>query len=213
MATSTGQNLYRYNEELCFIVKQPLLSGWDDGGPDTRKVTFVCPKHRAPLVKIENSMKGFPGFKLNCPFCERDKEYEPLRFNGQQYEDLQKKALSLLDSRDLKNARLIRLDDVYVPEIVKFDALKNEKSDYFLKADVKTDIDGDTIVIIYVGNKNEKNKSQFFIKPEKLQLSHDFKDLDPAKILAKIELTLKDRTIAQEYDDDQKEEERLDGND
>jgi hypothetical protein len=66
----------------------------------------------------------------------------------------------------------------------------------------KTDKDGDTIVVVYVTHEGTDGKAQFFIKPEKLQLSHDFKDLDPAKVLSKIELTLKSRTIAQEYDDE-----------
>ena len=74
------------------------------------------------------------------------------------------------------------------------------KSPYFVKGNVKTDGDWDTIVVIYVGLKGDKKKAQFFIKPEKLQLSHDFKDMDPAKVLAKIESTLKDRVIVQNYD-------------
>lgn len=66
---------------------------------------------------------------------------------------------------------------------------------------VKTDKDNDTIIVLYVGKKNTKEKSQIFIKPEKLQLSSDYKDLDPATILSKIEVTLKDRTLKQEYDE------------
>lgn len=37
-------------------------------------------------------------------------------------------------------------------------------------------------------------------KPEKAQLTCDHKDLDPAKILSKIEVTLKDRNITHKYD-------------
>ena len=65
---------------------------------------------------------------------------------------------------------------------------------------MKTDKDGDTIVVLYVGKRDSKEKCQFFIKPEKLQLSNDYKDLDPAEVLTKIEVTLKDRIIKQEYD-------------
>ena len=56
------------------------------------------------------------------------------------------------------------------------------------------------MIVLYVGKKYSKDKCQFFIKPEKLQLSNDYKDLDPSKVLSKIEVTLKDRTIKQEYD-------------
>ena len=43
-------------------------------------------------------------------------------------------------------------------------------------------------------------KAQFFIKPEKLQLASDHKDMDPAKVLSKIEVTLKDRKLIQNYE-------------
>lgn len=75
------------------------------------------------------------------------------------------------------------------------------ESGYWIEADVKQDKDNDTIVVIYVGKKDKEGKSQFFIKPEKLQLSNDYKDLDPSTILSKIELTLRDRVIKQEYED------------
>ena len=63
------------------------------------------------------------------------------------------------------------------------------------------DRDDDTIIVLYVGNRNSKEKAQFFIKPEKIQLSSDHKDLDPATILSKIEVTLKNRKLKQEYED------------
>lgn len=64
---------------------------------------------------------------------------------------------------------------------------------------VKTDKDKDTVIVVYVGKEGDNEKSQFFIKPEKLQLTSDHKDLDPATVLAKVEVTLKDRTLKQEY--------------
>ena len=69
---------------------------------------------------------------------------------------------------------------------------------------MKTDKDGDTMIVVYVGHKDMKGKkTQFFIKPEKLQLSSDHKDLDPAQILSKIEVTFKGRKISQEYDEEE----------
>ena len=72
---------------------------------------------------------------------------------------------------------------------------------YWIESDIKTDKDGDTIIILYVGHKGEQEKVQYFIKPEKCQLSSDHKDLDPSKIISKIEVTLKDRSIIQKFDD------------
>lgn len=96
-----------------------------------------------------------------------------------------------------KDAKIIRLDDYYIPEI-KADPEK--VSDYWIKTEVKTDKDGDTIVIVYIGTRGEKDKVQFFIKPEKHQLTSDHNDLDPATIISKIEITLKDRKLIQEYE-------------
>lgn len=99
-----------------------------------------------------------------------------------------------------QNAKLIRLDDIYVPEL-KIKDIMGKRSPYLVNVNVKTDKDGDTMIVLCAGMKGDNKKSQFFIKPEKLQLTHDFKDMDPAKILARIELTLRGRTITQEYDE------------
>ncbi len=200
MSKNSDAKIYEYNDRLLFIVKDAPIDDWASN-TDNREVVFVCPQHRVPMVEEDYLFKGFSGFRLSCPLCERDSNYAPMKWDGQKYTTLQKKALSLLDKSDLENAKLIRLDDVYTREITKFDALKETVgSDYFIKADVKTDVNGDTVVVIYLGYKGDKNKAQLFIKPEKLQLSHDFKDMDPAKVLAKLELTLRDRTITQNYD-------------
>lgn len=97
-----------------------------------------------------------------------------------------------------KDATLIKLNDWYVPELKK--SIK-DIDNYWIKVDVKKDKDNDTMIVLYVGKKDSNEKAQFFIKPEKLQLSHDYKDLDPTKVISKIEVTLRDRTISQKYDD------------
>ena len=193
--------LYQYNDKLLFRIKRN--NDWSSSLDETkedRSVTFVCPKHRVDLVSEDCLSMGKHCFRLSCPLCEQEEEYQPIFFHDSSFSVLEKKALALLDKSDLSNAKLIRLNDVYTREIKKFDAYSDKDSDYSIKADVKTDVNGDTIVVIYVGYKGKKDKTQFFIKPEKLQLSHDYKDLDPAKVLAKVELTLKDRTISQKYD-------------
>ena len=129
---------------------------------------------------------------LICPKCKN-------KIQIQSFRDVQQQCLTMLNAEIFKDAKFVRLDDWYIPEI-KSD--KEKVSDYWVKTEVKTDKDGDTIVVIYVGNKNNKQKTQLFVKPEKLQLTHDFKDQDPATVLSKIELTLKDRKITQEYDDE-----------
>lgn len=196
------REIYQYNNELLFRVKERIDLSFDET-VENRTVSFICPKHKVDL--IEEPFRRTCGFKLSCPLCEQESTYAPIKFYDTDFSILERKALALLDKSNLKNAKLIRLNDVYTREITKFDVNQGKKSDYFIKSDIKTDINGETIVILYIGYKGKKDKTQFFIKPEKVQLSHDFNDLDPARILAKIELTLKDRTITQNYDESKKD--------
>lgn len=194
------KEIFEYDDQLCFRFN---INGHTDdlNEVDSYVIEFICSKHKIVMPDIELNWSRNGGFKLVCPICERDRDYKPLCFDGQKFEDLQRKAFGLYTARDLENAKIVRLDDVYTPEVKGFDALKNMDSNYFIKSDVKTDIDGHTIVVLYIGYKGQKEKAQFFIKPEKLQLTHDHKDMDPAKVLAKVELTLKDRVIMQKFKD------------
>lgn len=106
----------------------------------------------------------------------------------------------MLNREIFKDATLIRLDDWYTPEIKE--KIK-PTPDYRLTTNVKTDKDGDTIIILYVSYVGTGNKVQYFIKPEKGQLTSDHKDLDPAKIISKIEVTLKNRILTQSYHEEQ----------
>ena len=65
-----------------------------------------------------------------------------------------------------KGAKLIRLDDWYVHEVRE---RKKDESGYWITTDVRTDKDGDTIIVVYVGHKDSNEKAQFFIKPENIK--------------------------------------------
>jgi hypothetical protein len=150
-----------------------------------------CTKH--PEFELELEYQSSIDSHLKCPKCNEEICIESLDI-------LLKNCMKLLNIPKFKGAKLIRLDDWYIPEIKEKIEIE---SNYWIQCDVKTDKDGDTIIVLYVGNKDSKNKSQFFIKPEKLQLSSDHKDLDPATILSKIEVTLNNRKLIQEYDDNE----------
>lgn len=151
-------------------------------------VHLHCTKH--PAIELELNTDGYSSF-LMCPKCKKEIECP-------NYQVIIRQCLRMLNMEKFKDAKLIRLDDWYIPEIKSKETLP---SDYFITTDVKTDKDGDTIVVMYIGHKGDKEKVQFFIKPEKCQLTSDHKDLDPSKILSKIEVTLKNRTITQAYDE------------
>jgi len=195
-----NKKIYKYNDNLLFSVIEPISNPFGIVNTDARIVEFICPKHRIRLTNVGLGPKVRVGYRLVCPICQKDGNYHPVRSSTELLKSLEKKALSLYDKDTYRKAKLIRLDDYYVPEIKKLDVLPDSTT-YSIKVDVKTDKDGDTIIVLYVGYKGNKEKAQIFIKPEKFQLSHDHKDLDPAKILAKIELTLKDRKILQKYGD------------
>ncbi len=129
---------------------------------------------------------------LRCSKCKKEIIVKDL-------DKLFKDCRKALNREIFKDAELIRVDDWYTAQINK--RIKLE-SDYWVKYYVKTDKDDDTIITLYVGKKHSNEKAEIFIKPEKLQLTHDHNDLDPASVISKIEVTLKDRILKQEYEDE-----------
>ena len=148
-----------------------------------------CTDHPEIEFDIENDGREL---YLVCPKCKKRIAVDNLK-------SIYSRCQKMLNMEIFKDAKLIRLDDWYFPEVKE---KTKPTPDYFLTTNVKTDKDGNTIVVLYVGYQGSKQKAQFFIKPERGQLSSDHKDLDPAKILSKIEVTLKNRTLTQEYADE-----------
>lgn len=204
------QEIYRYNDEICFrkcsLANNPSKS-FGDCSKFYRKRTilslfesketfycgqegfhFYCGKHQS--VELEMTKESDKCIFI-CPKCENNIEIDS-------FDELLRNCQKKLNIKELANAKYIRLDDWYIPEVKK--NVEND-SNYWIKADVKTDKEKENIIVLYIGKKGEKEKVQYFIKPEKLQLTSDHKDLDPATIISKIEVTLKDRTIIQKYDD------------
>ena len=153
-------------------------------------IHFFCTKH--PEIELEYD-PSFDGTVLTCPKCRNQIEIGSTKA-------LISRCLRVLNREIFKDATLIRLDDWYTPEIKE---KAKPTPDYRLTTNIKTDKDGDTIVVLYVSYVGTGDKVQYFIKPEKGQLTSDHKDLDPAKIISKIEVTLKDRTLTQTYHEEQ----------
>lgn len=153
-------------------------------------IHFHCTRH--PEIELERADCS-DGEVLTCPKCKNQ------IYIGSTHV-LISRCLRALNREIFKDATLVRLDDWYVPELKE---KTKPTPDYRLITNVKTDKDGDTIVVLYVTYVGSEDKVQFFIKPEKGQLTTDHKDLDPAKIISKIEVTLKDRKLIQTYGEDQ----------
>ncbi len=152
-------------------------------------VHFHCTVH--PEIELEIVDTPYSSIVYQCTKCRKNIELENPR-------ELKSRCLRMLNIPEFKDAKLVRLDDWYVHEIKE---RKKDGSSYWITTNVKTDKDGDTIIVVYVGHKDSSEKAQFFIKPEKGQLTSDHKDMDPAKVLSKIEVYFKGRTLIQEYDD------------
>lgn len=157
------------------------------GGAYTCKqfgIHYHCAKH--PEIELDVDANSVVD-TLICPKCGK--------IQVRSFQKLRTDCLKLINRDEFKRAKIIRLDDFYVPEV----SSKIEESDYWIKTDVKTDKDGDTIIVLYVGKKGD-DKVQYFIKPEKHQLTFDHNDEDPNTIISKIEVTLKDRILTHEYE-------------
>jgi len=152
-------------------------------------IHFHCSIH--PEIELEIEESEYYSVSYRCPKCRKSISVENPR-------ELKRKCLRMLNIPEFKDAKLVRLDDWYVHEIKE--KVKDE-SGYWINTNVKTDKDGDTIIVVYVGHKDSTEKAQFFIKPEKGQLTSDHKDLDPAKVLSKIEVHFKGRTLIHTFDE------------
>lgn len=144
-----------------------------------------------PEIELEVESSDYGSTTYRCPKCNKSIVVDNNR-------ELKSRCLRMLNIPEFKDAKLVRLDDWYVHEIKE--KVKDE-SGYWITTNVKTDKDGDTIIVVYVGHKDSNEKAQFFIKPEKGQLTSDHKDMDPAKILSKIEVHFKGRTLTQKFED------------
>ena len=152
-------------------------------------IHFHCTAH--PEIELERDTTNYYASTYRCPKCQKSIEIENVK-------ELKSKCLRMLNIPAFKDATLVRLDDWYVHEIKE---KVKEESGYWITTNVKTDKDGDTVIVVYVGHKDSREKAQFFIKPEKGQLTSDHKDMDPAKILSKIEVYFKGRTLTQTFED------------
>lgn len=204
---NSNPKIYRYNDDISFRICSLSDVGDTYATGDCTNYSrvefdwglcYICNQHgihlhctKHPETELKSTV-SYNNCILSCPQCKNDIRIMDI---DKVFQDCQK----LLNIERFENAELIRLDDWYTPEKKQKVKLK---SDYWIQVDVKTDKDNDTVIVLYIGKKHSKEKAQFFIQPEKLKLSHDHNDLDPASVISKIEVTLKDRILKQEYEEE-----------
>jgi hypothetical protein len=141
-----------------------------------------------------------------CHRCEYDHWVR-----GWSYDQVVQQALSAFNAPHFKDAKLIRLDDIYTPELkvefkgdeVKVKTKESIADGYKLVADVKKDKDGDSLVMLQIFKDKQSKGAQFFIKPEKGQLSSDHNNPNPADFITEINVKLKDREMSQKFEREQ----------
>lgn len=164
----------------------------------TGQVHLHCGAHRECELALRRGPMGPRDNDLLCPICETDISSEPeptlLRLTVYEIDNLKQQAWSLLNSSQFKNAKLVRLDDYYYPELSEKNTAQKD-SRYWMSYDVKRNKNGQPILILYLGDRDLKNKAQFFIEPESQKLSHDHKDTSPMQVISRIEVQFTEGTI------------------
>jgi len=185
--------LYKFDDALLFRLHKKNI------------VRFHCAKHsEIELVTDPDPFKT----ALHCVKCGIVKEANG-RTGEFTYDFWRHQAKSLLNAPKFEGAKIIRLDDYYVPELkIEIKGSKSTitnkselPSDYKVVCDIKKDKDGDTLIMLQVFKKGSGKGAQFFIKPEKAQLTSDHNNPDPKDMISDIQVTLRDRILTQDYTD------------
>ncbi len=108
------------------------------------------------------------------------------------YGEEQRYVLDRLDAKRFRSMKTLNLDDEAIP-IAKTKAELPE-SKYFVTAQLMESKRGLQLVI-YAGEKGSSDgKAQLFVEPEVRRVSFDQRDLHPADVFTKVEVTFKDGT-------------------
>lgn len=202
------------NPSVCFRVCNTLKSDVPDwctnygkDGDWNKKFTcrqqnvhFYCPIYKN--IELVENMENIDFTNETIWWCEKckqcDRTYEGIRLNK---EDIVRRARIIVESEKLKNACLIRIDEQCSE--LKINKLKTNTPTYVAWGKIETDIVGNPQVNLYIACSDDKGKKvHYFIEPEVEKIRHEISntDIDPATIISKIQITLKDRRIIYEYD-------------
>jgi hypothetical protein len=177
----------------CSVLESMINNCFHEGD-----IHFHCAEHREIELSLQDKQNGPRSMKLTCAICSLREDYQPpsslQRLNLQYISTFKQQSKALLASNTFKGAKLIRLDDYYTPEL-SAKVKTEETSNYWVSYDVKENKQGQPILVLYLGNKKDGSKCQFFIEPETNKLSHDHKDTNPLSVLARIEVQFKDGVI------------------
>ena len=165
-----SQELYRLDGVL-----------WDR----STKPNPYCPKHKLemdPYTYDEGDPSEYKYDHLRCEECSDD------YIIPRDITEEQKYVGRKLKSRELKDIKVLNLDDEAVP-IAESKVISKDKK-YFVKA-ILTESKVGRRLVVYAGERGKQNKTQIFVEPSIKRLAFDQKDLHPLEIFAKLEATFK----------------------
>jgi hypothetical protein len=122
--------------------------------------------------------------------CDECKKTYPIPRN---FEDEQTYVYRKLQSRHLKDIKVLNLDDEAIPIAEDKASTKDEK--FFVKAIITESKVGKRLVI-YAGERKKKEKTQIFVEPEIKRLAFDQKDMHPSDVFLMVEATFEDGTTS-----------------
>lgn len=171
------------NEQALIIdgVKWYITTNSNNG---SREVQPLCPNDCVRLsLEVNDSYLCI----LKCEECKQ--QYRLTReFNKQKRYILDK-----IDSKVFKNFKFINLDDEAIPIA---ESKVSSKDNKFFTTALLTQSKVGLRLVVYAGEKGQKEKTQIFVEPEIKRLAFDQKDLHPSDVFIKLEGTFNDGTKA-----------------
>jgi uncharacterized protein YbaR (Trm112 family) len=148
----------------------------------SKRVYPVCPEDHTPMRF--NSVSQYASM-VTCPSCKSQYNFQPKTIPQIQLDITQKHA-------QLKNQKAEFLDiDGQLTPVTKPRRIKVDER-FTIEVRVNRSRRGGHQVVVYVFDKEQKNKVQLLTDVDFQKLSFDQTNIDPRSILAKVEVTFKD---------------------
>jgi hypothetical protein len=143
----------------------------------------ICPMCKLRMWPYPEGFNIYSTVDLKCEDCQ--KLYRLPRTIADEHQYI----IDKLDSKRFKQMKVLNLDDEAIP--IAEDKPVSDGSKYFVKAILTNSKIGQRLVV-YVGEKGRKEKTQIFVEPEIKRLSFDQNNLHPYDIFLKLEATFED---------------------
>jgi len=151
----------------------------------------ICPKHNMRLYPIAEYFDENTGRTIRQVSVSRRLKCEEANVHvltiPRGYKAQQQYVIDKLDAKAFAQMKVLNIDDEAIP--VAKEELKD--SDYWVRAKV-TESKSGLRLIVWAGQKSNKNKAQLFVEPSLKRMSFDQNDDHPTEVFAKVEATFVD---------------------